>query len=104
MLSPNVENLIVKFLKKNCYDDFIYIIGYQSRMHIPPSEFIGTFELTNQIRMCNELIIRCKFKSCGGFPGYTDLGEKLYSTLKPVLGNIDKIKIEANFSNGFYYD
>jgi hypothetical protein len=104
MLSPNVENLIVKFLKKNCYDDFIYIIGYQSRLYLPPNEYLGTFELTNQTKIRNELLIRCKFKSCGGFPGYSDLGEKLYSTLKPVLGNIDKIKIEANFSNGFYYD
>jgi hypothetical protein len=102
MLSPNVQNLIVKFLKKNCYDDFIHVIEYQSRLYTPPS-FSGNFELIPR-RLYNELIIRCKFKSCGGFPGYTDLGEKLYSTLKPVLCNIDKIKIEANFSNGFYYD
>jgi hypothetical protein len=105
MISPDIENLIVKFLKKNCYGDFNYIMGYQSRSFIPPSVPIGRspFEYTcPDIKY--ELIIMCNFKTFDSFPGYSFLGDKLYNTLKPVLKGIDKVSIESNSSTYYCKD
>jgi len=102
MISPDAEKLIIKFLKKNCYGDFNYIMGYQSRSYIHSSKPIGgsLFECGYPV-IEFELIIRCNFKTFDSFPGYSNLGDKLYKTLKPILKGIDKISIESNSST--YY-
>ena len=105
MISPDIENLIVKFLKKNCYGDFNYIMGYQSRVFIPPSVpiFRSSFGYTRPGTQY-ELIIMCNFKTFNSFPGYPFLGDKLYNTLKPILKGIDKISIESNSSTYYCKD
>jgi hypothetical protein len=105
MISPDVEKLIVKFLKKNCYGDFNYVMGYQSRSFIQSSKLIGRspFEYTAP-GIEYELIIRCNFKTFDSFPGYSSLGDKLYKTLKPVLKGVDKITIESYSATYFCKD
>ena len=107
MISPDVEKLIVKFLKKNCYGDFNYIMGYQSRCfntEVPITSEFGFNLSGGHLDIKYELIIRCNFKTFDSFPGYSSLGDKLYKTLRPVLKGVDKITIESYSATYFCKD
>jgi hypothetical protein len=94
VISKDVEKLIIKFLKKNCYGDFNYIMEYSSRLYLSVVEISDINARVNYTPK-NELIIHCNFKSFNSFPGYQFLGRKLYTTLKPVLNGIDRVSIES---------
>ena len=107
MISPDVEKLIVKFLKKNCYGDFNYIMGYSSRLFMTtiPIRSDGLFNLSGgHLDPKTELIIECNFRTFDTFPGYSSLGDKLYTTLKPVLKEFDKVTIISNSATYYCKD
>lgn len=105
MISSNTEKLIVKFLKKNCYGDFNYVMGYKSRYVTKLVTPVSSNSFENFTpKLHHVLIIMCNFKSFDTFPGYSSLGEKLHQTLGSILNGIDAVSIESNTSTYYCKD
>jgi len=104
MISPDVEKLIVKFLKKNCYGDFNYIMGYSNKLSVVHNTKYSSVMGSGFFDVKKELVIKCNFKTFDTFPGYNGLGDKLYTTLKPLLKDFKGVSIESHSSTYYCKD
>ncbi len=59
-------NHLIKFTKKNCLNDFVYMHPYNARMRFTVGNIANKLNVNNTlINNCSNICGICRFQSCG---------------------------------------